>query len=141
MLSFPSTIPARTYTFLSTVILIGFLRWSFLYGFLKASLQEGYSSQTILMPLPGVTIEVEKECSGINSSVALLLTALLLAHQTLSATSRRILLVLLTLPISIIKNAVRIVTLTLLALDVDRSFLTGHLHHDSGFVFSSLRSA
>jgi exosortase len=89
----------------------------------------------VLLTVPGITIEVAKECSGINSSVALLLTALLVAWQTLRSTSRRIILVLLTVPLSILKNAVRIVTLTLLALYVDPSFLTGRLHHQGGFVF------
>jgi exosortase len=88
-----------------------------------------------ILHLPGVSIEVAKECSGINSSVALLITVVLFAWQTLRTRSRRALLVLLTVPLSVIKNAVRIVTLTLLALYVDPSFLTGHLHHDGGFVF------
>jgi exosortase len=87
------------------------------------------------LSLPGVTIEVAKECSGINSSVALLLTALLAAWQTLRTPSRRTILLLLTVPLSILKNAVRIVTLTMLALYVDPSFLTGKLHHEGGFVF------
>lgn len=95
----------------------------------------------VMLTVPGVTIEVAKECSGINSSVALLLTALLVAWQTLHTSSRRILLVLLTLPLSIIKNALRIVTLTLLALYVDPSFLTGRLHHQGGFVFFILALA
>jgi exosortase/archaeosortase family protein len=38
-------------------------------------------------------------------------------------------------PVSLFKNAVRIVTLTLLALHVDMSFLTGSLHQDGGIVF------
>lgn len=95
----------------------------------------------IMLTVPGVTIEVAKECSGINSSVALLLTALLVAWQTLRTPSRRIILVLLALPLSIIKNAVRIVMLTLLALYVDPSFLTGRLHHQGGFVFFILALA
>jgi exosortase/archaeosortase family protein len=34
-----------------------------------------------------------------------------------------------------IKNGIRIATLTLLAVYVDPSFLTGKLHHDGGVVF------
>ena len=85
--------------------------------------------------LPGLTIEVAKECSGINSSVALLITMLLVACETLRTTSRRVILVLFAIPLSLVKNAVRIVTLTLLALYVDPSFLTGRLHHQGGFLF------
>ena len=89
----------------------------------------------VILRLPGVAIEVAKECSGINSSIALLLTALLAAWETLRTTSRRVVLVLITIPLSLIKNAVRIVTLTMLALYVDPGFLTGRLHHEGGFVF------
>lgn len=88
-----------------------------------------------ILRMPGVSIEVAKECSGINSSVALLITALLVARETLRTAWRRAILLLITVPLSVLKNAVRIVTLTLLAMYVDPAFLTGPLHHDGGFVF------
>jgi exosortase len=88
-----------------------------------------------LMTVPGATIEVAEECSGINSSIALFILMLLFSHETLKTNSRRAVLVLLILPLSILKNAIRIVTLTLLATKVDPSFLTGRLHHEGGFVF------
>ena len=94
-----------------------------------------------LLQLPGLTIEVAKECSGINSSVALLITMLLVAFETLHTTSRRVIILLLTIPLSLVKNAIRIVTLTVLALRVDPSFLTGRLHHEGGFVFFLLALA
>jgi exosortase len=88
-----------------------------------------------LMTVPGVTIEVAQECSGINSSIALFILMLLFAQETLKTNSRRAVLVLLIIPLSILKNAIRIVTLTVLATKVDPSFLTGRLHHQGGFVF------
>jgi hypothetical protein len=42
---------------------------------------------------------------------------------------------------SIVKNAIRIVILTMLAIRVDPSFLTGRLHHQGGFVFFLLTLA
>ena len=88
-----------------------------------------------VLMLPGVSIEIAKECSGINSSIALLIIMLLVAHETLHSTWRRVLLVLITIPLSILKNAIRIVTLTMLATHVDPGFLNGRLHHEGGFVF------
>ena len=88
-----------------------------------------------VLMLPGVSIEIAKECSGINSSIALLIIMLLVAHETLHSRWRRILLVLITVPLSILKNAIRIVTLTMLAIHVDPGFLSGRLHHEGGFVF------
>jgi exosortase len=89
----------------------------------------------VVIAIPGVTIEVAKECSGINSSVALLLTILFVAYEGLRSPWRRAVLILFAIPLSIAKNVVRIVTLTLLAVYVDRSFLTGNLHHRGGIVF------
>ncbi len=91
--------------------------------------------QGVMLSVPGVTIEVARECSGINSSIALVLTMLLVAHESLNSNWRRLLLVAATIPLSILKNAIRITTLTMLALRVDPSFLTGRLHHQGGFVF------
>ncbi|HZU23242.1 MAG TPA: exosortase/archaeosortase family protein, partial [Terriglobales bacterium] len=87
------------------------------------------------LAVPGVTIEVAKECSGINSSVALMITLLVAAHETLRAPWRKAVLLAVAIPLSIVKNAVRIVTLTMLALKVNPDFLYGRLHHEGGFVF------
>lgn len=46
-----------------------------------------------------------------------------------------ILLALLSVPLSVLKNGIRIATLTLLSIYVDPDFLTGKLHHEGGFVF------
>ena len=46
-----------------------------------------------------------------------------------------LLLVLLSFPLSVIKNGIRIAALTLLSIYVDPGFLTGRLHHEGGFVF------
>jgi exosortase len=88
-----------------------------------------------LLSVPGVTIEVAKECSSIRSSIALLITCLLAAHLYLRSTWKKILFVFLSLIVSVIKNGIRIATLTLLSIHVDPSFLTGKLHHQGGFVF------
>jgi exosortase len=94
-----------------------------------------------LLTVPGVTIEVAKECSGIRSSMALLITCLIAAHLFLRTTWKRALFALLALPLALVKNGIRIVTLTLLSVYVDPSFLTGNLHHKGGFVFFLLALA
>ncbi len=88
-----------------------------------------------LLTLPGVTIEVAQECSSIRSSIALFITCLLAAHLYLRTGWKKWVLVLLSFPLSLIKNGIRIATLTLLSIYVDPSFLTGSLHHQGGFVF------
>jgi exosortase len=91
--------------------------------------------QGFVISVPGISIEVAAECSGIRSSLALLITCLLAAHLYLQTPWKIAVFVLLVLPLSIIKNGIRIVTLTLLSLYVDPRFLTGSFHRDGGFVF------
>jgi exosortase len=94
-----------------------------------------------ILAVPGVTIEVAKECSGIRSSVALFITCLLAAHLFLRTKWKMLVFMLLVFPLAIVKNGIRIATLTLLSVYVDPSFLTGSLHHDGGFVFFFLALA
>lgn len=85
--------------------------------------------------LPGITIEIAKECSGIRSSTALLILSLLIGHFFLRAAWTKAVLTLASLPLLIVKNGLRIVTLSLLSVYVDPRFLTGRLHQQGGIVF------
>jgi exosortase len=85
--------------------------------------------------LARANIEVARECSGIRSSLALIILAILVAHFYLRAFWRQAVLVLVGLFVMILKNAIRIVTLTLLASYVDPGFLYGDLHRQGGVVF------
>jgi exosortase len=100
-----------------------------------------YYREGFVFSLPSVAIEVADECSGIRSSIALLLTSVMAGHLYLTDTWRKALFVAVVLPISILKNAIRIVTLSLLAIHVDPEFLTGQLHHEGGIVFFVLALA
>ena len=89
----------------------------------------------LVFHLAKVTIEVAKECSGIRSSMALLILALLVAHFRLKSFRNQVLFVTFGLFMMILKNGIRIATLTLLAIYVDPDFLFGRLHHQGGVVF------
>jgi exosortase/archaeosortase family protein len=86
--------------------------------------------------LPVVGIEVARECSSVHSACALFITGLLVGHLFLKSLRAKICLTLLTLPIAMFTNAVRIVTLWFLATKVDIGFLYGNLHHNGGILFS-----
>ena len=87
----------------------------------------------------GVTIEVAKECSGIRSSLAMLITSVVAGYLILPSGWRRVFLSLAVIPITIFKNAVRITTITLLSIYVDVKFLTDSwLHHSGGIVFFAI---
>lgn len=91
--------------------------------------------EDFLFSLPGLDIEVAKECSGIRSSLALFISSLLAGHFFLRSGWGKLSLSLVVFPIALLKNAVRIVTISLLAIHVDRGFLTGHLHRSGGILF------
>jgi len=93
-------------------------------------LREGF-----VFHLARVSIEVARECSGIRSSLALIILAILVAHFYLRSFWRQVALVAAGLFVMILKNAIRIVTLTLLASYVDPGFLYGNLHREGGVVF------
>ena len=94
-----------------------------------------YYRDGFVFSLPKFAIEIADECSGIRSSIALLLTSLLAGDMFLGTGWKKALLVLAVFPVVIVKNGVRIVCLSLLATYVNPGFLTGQLHHDGGFVF------
>lgn len=91
--------------------------------------------------LPGVIIEVAPECSGIRSSIALFIASLVLGYLFLRTTGSQIVLFVVTLPLLIVKNAIRITTLSWLGAYVSRDFLTGNLHHRGGSIFFLLAVA
>jgi exosortase len=94
-----------------------------------------YFRQDFVFSLPGFNIEVADECSGIRSSIALMLTGLVASHMFLQRSWSKGLLLLAIVPIAILKNGIRIVSLSLLAMHVDPAFLEGQLHHEGGVVF------
>jgi exosortase len=91
--------------------------------------------QGFILRMPNLDIEVAKQCSGIRSSLALLISVLILGHLVLRSGWRKALLVLSIVPILIFKNGVRIVAVSLLSIYVNRAFLHGWLHTSGGIVF------
>lgn len=89
----------------------------------------------LVFHLAKVNIEIAKECSGIRSSMVLFILALLVAHFELRSLKNKVVFIMIGLFMTILKNGVRIATLTLLAVYVDPDFLFGRLHHQGGVVF------
>jgi exosortase/archaeosortase family protein len=82
-----------------------------------------------------MSIEVAQECSGIHSIVARLVLAILISHIALRPSCKKAVFVAAGLFLLVVRNGVRIATLTLLANHVDPQFLFGKLHHGGGVVF------
>lgn len=97
-----------------------------------------FSRAGLTFSLPGVDIEIAEQCSGIRSTIALFIASLLTTYLFLRAWWRRTLIVLMTVPLAVFRNAVRIVTISALGIYVSPRFFTGRLHHYSGLPFSLL---
>jgi len=88
--------------------------------------------------LPNLNIEVAKECSGIRSSIGLFITSVIAGHLFLKTGWKKAVLILSIFPITILKNGLRITTLSLLGAFVDRRILSSDLHREGGKPFFAL---
>lgn len=94
-----------------------------------------YAREGYCFYLPNLSIEVAEECSGIRSSLSLVITAIIAGHLFLTSKRRKIVLVMFAIPIAVLKNSIRIVTLSLLTIYVDHRVLSSPLHHKGGVLF------
>ena len=92
--------------------------------------------------LPGITIEVAKQCSGIRSFISFLISGLVAAHLLLRSPWKKAFLCIVIVPVIVVlKNGLRIATLSLLAAYVDRNILSSWIHRYGGVIFSVLAVA
>jgi exosortase len=94
-----------------------------------------FTRDGVYFSLPGLSIEVARECSSIRSSMALCMACVLANHLLLQRWWSKAIVLLLVFPLAVLKNGVRIVTLCVLTLYVDEGFLEGDLHSRGGIVF------
>jgi exosortase len=95
-----------------------------------------YTREGFVFHLPGISVEVAEVCSGIRSSLALFITSILAGHFFLDKFWKKVALAVFVFPVTVFKNGIRIITLSLLGAYVDPKFLTGSfLHQSGGFVF------
>jgi exosortase len=88
--------------------------------------------QGFVFSLSNFTIHVAEECSGIRSALSLFITSLVAGHFFLRSAGTKMGLVAVVVPLAIVKNAFRIVGLSLLANYVDPTFITNSALHRSG---------
>lgn len=88
--------------------------------------------------LPGIVLRVAQECSGIHSSWVLLMTSAVAAHTFLTGTWRRLVLVAFVIPLGIVRNGFRILTIGLLCVHVGPHMIDSPIHHQGGPLFFAL---
>ena len=91
-----------------------------------------------LFELPGLTLQVAQECSGIRSSWVLFITSALAAHMFLRNPWHRVLLVAFVIPLGILRNGFRVFVLGMLGVHVGPHMLDTPIHHQGGPLFFAL---
>ncbi len=88
-------------------------------------------SEGNLIYLPNTTLEVADACSGIRSLISVLALSVIIAKYTQQTTARRMLLILLSIPVVLFCNMLRIIITGFLA-SKDSELSTGFFHAFSG---------
>src|SRR5208283_6238015 len=89
----------------------------------------------VVLSIPGLTLEVAKECSSIRSSLILLVTSMVLAQLFLRSNWRKALVFAAAILLSVAKNGLRIFAIGFLGTRVNPAYLTGRLHRQGGIIF------
>ena len=92
----------------------------------------------LLFNLPGISIRVAEECSGIHSSLVLFITGLIAGQLFLRSPFTRAFLALVVVPLGIIRNGFRIFTIGMLCVHVSPSMMDSPIHHRGGPIFFAL---
>jgi exosortase C (VPDSG-CTERM-specific) len=88
--------------------------------------------------LPGIQLQVARECSGIHSSWVLFIVSTLAANQVLDAGWRRAALVAFVIPLGLVRNGLRIVTIAMLCVHIGPEMVDSPIHHQGGPLFFAL---
>lgn len=88
--------------------------------------------------LPGLTMEVAASCSGIRSTLVLMLVAIVAGYLFLKSPWHRALLLAAIIPLGMLRNALRITTIGWLTIHVDPGVISGPLHKHGGPLFFAI---
>ncbi|HUD47948.1 MAG TPA: exosortase/archaeosortase family protein [Candidatus Baltobacteraceae bacterium] len=88
--------------------------------------------------LPGFSLIVAPECSGIHSTLVLLITSLLAGYLFLRRTSLRVILVLSIVPLAILRNGFRVFVIGELCVHISPTMIDSPIHRKGGPIFFAL---
>jgi exosortase C (VPDSG-CTERM-specific) len=85
--------------------------------------------------LPSMQLEVAPECSGIHSTMVLVITSLLAAYLFLKTPSTRWILMLVVIPLALLRNGFRIFVIAQLCVRIGPQMIDSAIHRRGGPVF------
>jgi exosortase C (VPDSG-CTERM-specific) len=91
-----------------------------------------------IFQLPGFSMQVAPECSGIRSTLALFLTSLVAGQLFLRSPWKRALLAAVVLPIALVRNGFRVFVIGELCVQIGPHMINSWIHRHGGPVFFAL---
>jgi exosortase C (VPDSG-CTERM-specific) len=88
--------------------------------------------------LPGFSLQVAPECSGIHSSLILFITSLIAGYLFFKSNWRRLALALAVIPLAFLRNGFRIFTIGQLCVRISPAMIDSPIHHHGGPIFFAL---
>jgi exosortase C (VPDSG-CTERM-specific) len=92
----------------------------------------------LVFQLPGITIQIAPECSGIHSSLVLFITSLLASYVFLRTPWKRAVFILAVVPLGILRNGFRVFTIGELCVHLGPQMINSPIHRKGGPIFFAL---
>jgi exosortase C (VPDSG-CTERM-specific) len=92
----------------------------------------------LTLHLPGYSVVIAPECSGIHSTMVLLITSLLAGHLFLRSGWKRALLVVVVVPLAILRNGFRVFVVGELCVRISHDMINSPIHRRGGPIFFAL---
>jgi exosortase C (VPDSG-CTERM-specific) len=131
-LTFMVPLPVDLRTYLETLLQYGSSAAA--YGFFRLSgmpvLQNG-----VVFHLPGFSLQVAPECSGIHSSLALFITSVVAGHLFLRARWKQVALALAVIPLALLRNGFRVFVIGQLCVRIGPQMIDSYIHRHGGPIF------
>ncbi len=94
-----------------------------------------FRTDFLIFRLPGITLEVAPECSGLNSTLALFIVSLPAGYLFLRSKWKRAALALVTIPLGIVRNGFRIFVIGELCVHYGPRMIDSYIHRTGGWMF------
>jgi len=108
------------------------------HGFLAAAGMPVIRDDLTLRLPAGFSLLIAPECSGIHSTMVLLITAFLAGHLFLRSGWKRLLLVVIVVPLAILRNGFRIFVVAELCVNKGHEMINSPIHRQGGPLFFAL---
>ena len=95
----------------------------------------------LVFELPGISIQIAPECSGIRSTLVLFMASLIAGHLFLRSPWKRSILAAVVVPLALVRNGFRIFTIGELCVHVGPHMIDSDIHHKGGSIFFALSLA